>query len=190
MNINLLALILSAVLPFVGGTWLFLRSGRPFIFAVTRGLWMSLYALIPLLAFAILAGGAKQFTGLNIFPIAPIVVLLFFAWVSNFRNQTLQQEQIAEVVTYKQGASSQLKLPNGERILISCAQTGIKIFKLALGGLIPTRTIAEWPISQLDSAIEIFADETVPTQHPLDTIKNRLLTCQSINEIEKLCARR
>jgi len=190
MDVNLLALILSLVLPFIGGIWLFLRSGRPIIFALTRGLWMALYALIPLLAFAILAGGTKQFTGFNIFPVAPLAVLLFFTWVSNFQPQTPPQEQVAEIVTYKQGASSQLKLASGERILISCAQTGIKIFKLALGGLIPTRTIAEWPISQLDSVIEIFADETAPTQHPLDAIKNKLLTCQSINEIEKLCVRR
>jgi hypothetical protein len=97
---------------------------------------------------------------------------------------------MTEIVTYKPGAYCQLKLASGERVLISCAQTGIKIMKVVLGGLIPTRTIVDWPISELASAIEVFADESAPTQHPLEAIKNKLLTCASIKEIEQLCTRR
>jgi hypothetical protein len=96
---------------------------------------------------------------------------------------------MAEIVTYKPGAYCQLKLASGERVLVSCAQTGIKIMKVALGGLIPTRTIANWSISELGAAIEIFADEGTPSQHPLEAIKNKLLTCSSIKEIEQLCTR-
>jgi len=96
---------------------------------------------------------------------------------------------MAEIITYKPGAYCQLKLASGERVLISCAQTGIKIMKLALGGLIPTRTIVSWSISELASAIEIFVDESIPIQHPLEAIKNKLLTCSSIKEIELLCNR-
>jgi len=97
---------------------------------------------------------------------------------------------MTEIVTYKPGAYCQLKLASGERVLVSCAQTGIKIMKVVLGGLIPTRTIVDWPIAELASAIEIFADESAPTQHPLEAIKNKLLTCASIKEIEQLCTRR
>lgn len=97
---------------------------------------------------------------------------------------------MAEIVAYKPGAYCQLKLASGERVLISCAQTGIKIMKLALGGLIPTRTIVDWPITALASAIELFADESAPAQHPLDAIKNKLAHCSSIAEIEQLCIRR
>lgn len=97
---------------------------------------------------------------------------------------------MAKIVTYKPGAYCQLKLASGERVLISCAQTGIKIIKLALGGLIPTRTIVDWPIAELVSAIELFADEAAPTQHPLDAIKNKLIHCSSIKAIEQLCLRR
>lgn len=97
---------------------------------------------------------------------------------------------MAEIVTYKEGAYCQLKLANGERVLISCAQTGIKIMKLAFGGLFPTRTIVDWPIDELAFAIELFADDSAPTQHPLDAIKNKLVHCSSIKEIEQLCARR
>ena len=96
---------------------------------------------------------------------------------------------VTEVITYKPGAFCQLKLPSGERVLISCAQTGIKIVKLGLGGLIPTKTIADWPISQLATAIHIFADEDNPSQHPLDAIKAKLMTCSSIGDIERLCTR-
>lgn len=95
---------------------------------------------------------------------------------------------MAEVITYKPGAYCQLKLASRERVLISCAQTGIKITKLGFGGLIPTKTIADWPISKLSSAIHIFADENNPSHHPLEAIKNKLMTCSSIREIEELCA--
>ncbi len=95
---------------------------------------------------------------------------------------------MAEVITYKPGAYCQLKLASRERVLISCAQTGIKIMKLGLGGLIPTKTIADWPVSKLATAVHIFADETNPSQHPLEAIKNKLMTCSSICEIEQLCA--
>lgn len=95
---------------------------------------------------------------------------------------------MAEVITYKSGAYCQLKLGSRERVLISCAQTGIKIMKLGLGGLIPTKTIADWPISKLSAAVHIFSDEANPTQHPLEVIKSRLMSCSSIHEIEQLCA--
>ena len=97
---------------------------------------------------------------------------------------------VAEIITYKPGAYCQLKLASRERVLISCAQTGIKIMKLGLGGLIPTKTIADWPISQLASAIHIFADENNASVHPLEAIKSKLMTCSSIDEIERLCAGR
>lgn len=97
---------------------------------------------------------------------------------------------MAEVISYKPGAYCQLKLASRERVLISCAQTGIKIKKLGLGGLIPTKTIADWPVSRLEETISIFADEGNPSQHPLEAIKNKLMTCSSIRDIEHLCSGR
>ena len=72
-------------------------------------------------------------------------------------------------------------------MLISCSQTGIKIFKLGLGGLIPTKTIVDWPISQLANFVQTFVDKSNPLQHPLEVIKNKLIDCSSIREIEQLC---
>jgi hypothetical protein len=60
--------------------------------------------------------------------------------------------------------------------------------KLGFGGLIPTKTIADWPVSRLEVAIRIFSDESNPSQHPLEAIKNKLMTCSSIRDIEQLCA--
>jgi hypothetical protein len=94
---------------------------------------------------------------------------------------------MTKVVTYKAGAFCQLKLDSGERVLISCAQTGIQIMKLALGGLIPSRTIFSWSISEVRLVAEIFADINSPNEHPLDAIKNKLINCKSIAEIELLC---
>jgi hypothetical protein len=96
---------------------------------------------------------------------------------------------MANIVAYKPGAYCQIRFANGERVLISCAQTGIKIMKLGLWGLFPTRTIVDWPIAQLASAIEIFADPNQPGLHPLDAIKNRLMSCSSIVEVQQLCNR-
>jgi len=91
---------------------------------------------------------------------------------------------MAEIITYKAGAYCQIKFPNGERVLISCAQTGIKIMKLVFGGILPTKTISNWPISEIASAIQIFADPNNPTQHPLDAIRNKLVNCSSISEVQ------
>lgn len=94
---------------------------------------------------------------------------------------------MAEIITYKPGAYCQIRFPNGERVLISCAQTGIKIVKLVFGGILPTKTVANWPISEITSAIKIFADPNNPTQHPLDAIRNKLVNCSSISEVQNLC---
>ena len=92
------------------------------------------------------------------------------------------------VVTYKPNAYCQLKLDSGERLLISCAQTGIKIVKLGLGGLLPTKTIADWPLSEVRTMMRKFVDPANPLQHPLDAIKSRLMQCSSLQEVEKVCS--
>lgn len=99
---------------------------------------------------------------------------------------------MSEVITYKNTAEQcfcQLKLDSGERVLISIAQTGIKLFQLGLAGLVPIRTVAEWDIPQIWTAIRIFADLDAPQKPPLDTIRDRLLRCRSIADIEELVTR-
>ena len=94
-----------------------------------------------------------------------------------------------EIINYKPKAYCQIRFSNGDRVLVSCAQTGIKIFKLGFLGLFPTKTIADWPISRLESAIAIFADPANPMAHPLDAIKDKLVkTCSSISDVQRLCS--
>jgi hypothetical protein len=115
--LNIPALVLSFLLPLIGGVWIFLRAGRPISFAVGRGLLMTLYAVIPVMLVAVLAAGTRQLTNINVFPIAPVVVLIFFAWVSTFTrtSSTSQQAPIshaeAEKVVQAYGAILQHSAP-------------------------------------------------------------------------------
>lgn len=81
----------------------------------------------------------------------------------------------------------QLQLDNGERILISIAQTGIALFKLDMAGLVPTQALFEWNISEVGSAIRLFADLSTPQKPPLDAMRDRLLQCRSVEEVLALC---
>jgi hypothetical protein len=98
---------------------------------------------------------------------------------------------MSKIITYKNAGASgcfcQIKLSSGERILISIAQDGILISKLGVFGIVPTKTIARWEISELSSVVELFGDELSIAKHPLDVIKEKCLICQSISDIEKLC---
>ena len=78
----------------------------------------------------------------------------------------------------------QIQLDSGERILISIAQTGVKIFKLSFGGLIPTKTI--WESDDIDEMINLFVDPNDPVKQPLDAIKDRLIECKSMQEVKQV----
>lgn len=51
---------------------------------------------------------------------------------------------MSQVITYKEGCYSQIKLTSGERIMLSIARTGIVIFKMRFFGVVPGPKIAEW----------------------------------------------
>ncbi len=97
---------------------------------------------------------------------------------------------MGEIITYTnegpKGTYCQIKLDSGERILISIAQPGIRIYKLILGGLVPRGTIWECGIDDVSKAIEIFGDPENPTAHPLDAIKDKLINCKSIEDVKSL----
>jgi hypothetical protein len=96
------------------------------------------------------------------------------------------------VVRYKNdgrsGCFCQIKLDSGERILISIAVSGIKVFKLILRGLIPIKIIWNCPISKLYSTIDKFIDPEDPMKHPLDSVRDALLKLKSIKEVEDFLA--
>jgi hypothetical protein len=94
---------------------------------------------------------------------------------------------MGKIVTYKnqgpRGMYCQIKLDSGERILISIAQPGVKIFKFSAGGLIPTKTI--WESSDVPKMVELFADLNQPEKPLLDAIVAQLIHCKSLQEIEQ-----
>jgi hypothetical protein len=104
---------------------------------------------------------------------------------------------MSEVVTYKNTGRQcycQIKLDNGERILITIASMptpSIKICKLGLLGLLPVQTVWEYNPTMaggyeayIRKLIEMFADPSdEEPKHPLDTLRDRLLPCQSISEV-------
>lgn len=93
---------------------------------------------------------------------------------------------MAKIITYKnegaKGVFCQLKMENGERILISMTQKDTKILKLGLMGLVPMSTV--WESSDIKEMIRIFANPTNPEQQPLDAIIEKLIECKSIDEVK------
>jgi hypothetical protein len=72
---------------------------------------------------------------------------------------------------------ARLRLENGDLILISVAQSGVKIIKLKWGGIIPAATL--WKSSNLAEVAEKFVDINNPFQRPLDLIICKLIDCRS-----------
>jgi hypothetical protein len=104
---------------------------------------------------------------------------------------------MSKVITYKNDkvrSFCQIKLDNKERILISIASVpkpSVRISKLALGGLVPVKTIWEFNPTMaggynsyikklMNMFLEPEQDEMI---NPLDAIKNKSLPCKSINEV-------
>ncbi len=88
----------------------------------------------------------------------------------------------------------QIKLENGERVLISIASVptpSVKLIKLGLLGLVPVQTIWEYnPMmaggydSYVQKMMKMFQDPlTSEPKHPLDILRDRLLSCRSIPEV-------
>lgn len=98
---------------------------------------------------------------------------------------------MARIVTCRNDAGGcfcQLQLNSGERILISIAQTGIQVRRLALGGIIPREVIANWRVEQIPNAMHLFADPRQPNKHPLDAIRDRLISLDSISAVRLFCS--
>jgi hypothetical protein len=53
---------------------------------------------------------------------------------------------MSQIITYKEGCYSQIKLTSGERIMLSCAEGGATIFKMRFFGVVPASKIAEWKL--------------------------------------------
>jgi hypothetical protein len=95
---------------------------------------------------------------------------------------------MGDIITYKNagaaGVYSQIKLDNGERILISIAQPGVQVYKLGFMGLIPTGTI--WKSSDLRRMAVLFGNDIQSESSLLDAIIRKRVGCVSIDEVRTL----
>lgn len=99
---------------------------------------------------------------------------------------------MGKIITYKRsptGKFCQIKLDDGSRILISIAQTGVKICKLKWG-VIPVNTVFEISTS------ELFSEKYKPAREKLtersleldmlDVFKDILLSCKSLGQVREV----
>jgi len=89
----------------------------------------------------------------------------------------------------------QIKFDSGERVLVSIASIptpSIKITRLGLGGLIPRQTIWEFNAimagghdSYVKKLVKMFRPDPKGPAHPLDMLRDILLSCSSIDDARK-----
>lgn len=105
---------------------------------------------------------------------------------------------MSKVVTYANTnylCYCQIMLDSGERVLISIASTPtpcVKIKKLVFLGLLPIQTIWEYnPMmaggyeAYIQKMMQMFQDPSAQEpKHPLDILRDRLLLCKSISEVQ------
>ncbi len=76
-----------------------------------------------------------------------------------------------------------MKLDSSERILVSIAQTGVKISRLGWGGLMPTKTI--WESNDVPKMVRLFGNEDQPDRDLLDSIIGKCVEIKSIEELKR-----
>lgn len=96
---------------------------------------------------------------------------------------------MAQIITYKEGAYSQIRLSSGERILLSVGQSGIAIFKLYFFGFFPGRKLAEWHSSQLADFMFFFGGAPL-NQTPFNYTVNKLTSFDNILSLSKFLAQK
>lgn len=98
---------------------------------------------------------------------------------------------MSDIITYQNNSSGkycQIKLDDGNRILISIAQPGIKIIKLKWGGLWPSGDIFDISTNDLfsdkyKSALTKLSEKSLEPDM-LDVFKNILIECKSLQEVQ------
>ena len=94
---------------------------------------------------------------------------------------------------HRPGAFAHIVFENGEHVLVSCTQKGIRISRLWLG-VVPIRKVCDWPRSNpklLDDALQFFLagpDSELPGGTILEMIVSRLMKdCRSVADVKSLC---
>lgn len=100
---------------------------------------------------------------------------------------------MSEIITYKNsptGKYCQIKLDDGNRILISIAQTGVKVMKMKWGGMLPAGDIFDISTQDLFSENYKHAREKLTKLSleldMLDVFKDILLPCKTLDEVKQV----
>ena len=72
---------------------------------------------------------------------------------------------------------ARLQLKNGDEVMISVAQSGVKVWKMKWAGLLPVAVL--WASRSPLDVVETFLDPDKPTLRPLDSIIAKLIDCES-----------
>ena len=72
---------------------------------------------------------------------------------------------------------ARLRLENGDQVMISVAQSGVKVIKMKWAGMFPAVTL--WQSRSLSEVGRQFFDDQKPHQRPLDAMIDKLIDCPS-----------
>jgi hypothetical protein len=76
---------------------------------------------------------------------------------------------------------ARLRLENGDQVMISVAQSGVKISKMKWAGMFPAATL--WESRTIAEVAQKFFDEDKPLERPLDSIIEKIIDCRSAAEV-------
>ena len=91
---------------------------------------------------------------------------------------------MGEIIAKKDTPSqcfARLRLENGDQIMISVAQSGVKVLKMKWAGLMPAATL--WASASVAEIAKKFFDEREPMQRPIDSMIDKLIDCRSATEV-------
>ena len=91
---------------------------------------------------------------------------------------------MSQIITYQEGCYAQIRLTSGERIMLSCAEMGVTIFKMRCFGLIPGPKIAEWKMNDLERFMVLFGGAPA-SQTPFNYTVQKLAAFDSIEELRE-----
>jgi hypothetical protein len=79
---------------------------------------------------------------------------------------------------------ARLKLENGDQVMISVSQSGVKVYKMKLAGMTPAAVL--WESRSITELVKEFFDERKPNQHRLDSMIDKVIDCRSAAEVGTL----
>jgi hypothetical protein len=74
-----------------------------------------------------------------------------------------------------------MRLENGDQVMISVAQSGVKVVKMKWAGMLPAATL--WESRTVAEVAERFFNTNEPAERPLDAMIEKLINCRSAADV-------